>query len=136
LFSIISAFESAYTAYNGYQASMERFWTLQYLQQNSITQLPATVIKVMPGQPVMARADTLPLVLPITNPGDIERGTHVLLQVGNIDLISLDVHAQLLQILQDNTAQTDVSEEAEDDTPAGPLTIAVDLNDTSEENAA
>ena len=36
LFSIISGFDAAYTAYNGYQAGMERFWTLQYLQQNGI----------------------------------------------------------------------------------------------------
>jgi exoribonuclease-2 len=31
LFGIITAFESAYSAYNTQQASMERFWTLQYL---------------------------------------------------------------------------------------------------------
>ena len=37
LFSIISAFDAAYTAYNGYQGGMERFWTLRYLQQNAIT---------------------------------------------------------------------------------------------------
>jgi exoribonuclease-2 len=34
LFSIISAFDAAYSAYNGYQAGMERFWTLKYLEQN------------------------------------------------------------------------------------------------------
>ena len=29
LFSIISGFDAAYSAYNGYQAGMERFWTLK-----------------------------------------------------------------------------------------------------------
>jgi exoribonuclease-2 len=29
LFSIISSFDAAYSAYNGYQAGMERFWTLR-----------------------------------------------------------------------------------------------------------
>jgi hypothetical protein len=29
LFSIISSFDAAYSAYNGYQGAMERFWTLQ-----------------------------------------------------------------------------------------------------------
>jgi exoribonuclease-2 len=33
LFGIITAFESAYSAYNTHQASMERFWTLQYLRK-------------------------------------------------------------------------------------------------------
>ncbi len=31
LFSIISSFDAAYSAYNGYQAGMERFWTLKYV---------------------------------------------------------------------------------------------------------
>ncbi|MEO7390886.1 MAG: ribonuclease catalytic domain-containing protein, partial [Ramlibacter sp.] len=31
LFSVISSFDSAYAAYNGHQAGMERFWTLKYL---------------------------------------------------------------------------------------------------------
>jgi exoribonuclease-2 len=39
LFSIISGFDAAYSAYNGYQAGMERFWTLKYLQQQGITEL-------------------------------------------------------------------------------------------------
>ena len=45
LFSIISGFDAAYSAYNGYQAGMERFWTLKYLQQQGITELDATVFK-------------------------------------------------------------------------------------------
>ena len=31
LFSIISGFDAAYAAYNGFQAGIERYWTLQYL---------------------------------------------------------------------------------------------------------
>ncbi|MEY4727179.1 MAG: hypothetical protein RLZ36_1806, partial [Pseudomonadota bacterium] len=56
LFAIISAFDGAYGAYNAYQNGMERFWTLQYLKQNHITELSATVFKAFPGQPPMARA--------------------------------------------------------------------------------
>ncbi|MFN3304670.1 MAG: ribonuclease catalytic domain-containing protein, partial [Roseateles sp.] len=41
LFSIISAFESAYAAYNGFQSAIERFWTLRWLQQNGVTELTA-----------------------------------------------------------------------------------------------
>ncbi|TMG98040.1 MAG: RNB domain-containing ribonuclease, partial [Betaproteobacteria bacterium] len=43
LFSIISAFDAAYGAYNGFQSGIERFWTLRYLEQNAITELDATV---------------------------------------------------------------------------------------------
>ena len=43
LFSILSGFDAAYAAYNGYQGGMERFWTLKYLQQQGITELDATL---------------------------------------------------------------------------------------------
>ena len=66
LLSIISSFETAYSAYNAHQAQMERFWTLRYLQQASISTLEATVIKAWPDQPVLVRADALPLVLTVT----------------------------------------------------------------------
>jgi len=65
LFGIISSFDTAYSAYNGYQAGMERFWTLKYLEQNGITELDATVFKEGPGGSFLVRADTLPLVLPV-----------------------------------------------------------------------
>ena len=35
-FSIISSFDAAYSAYNGFQGAMERFWTLQYLNQHRL----------------------------------------------------------------------------------------------------
>lgn len=137
LFSIISAFDGAYTAYNGYQASMERFWTLQYLKQNNIQELQATVFKVFPGQPALARADTLPLVLPILNGSDLPKGARVLLRLNPMDDISLDISATLLQVLQDHPDLAADSTEDEDETPAGPLSIAVDVNEAqSEETSA
>ncbi len=130
LFSIISAFDAAYSSYNAYQAGMERFWTLQYLQQHKITELPATVFKVFPGQPPMARADHLPLVLPVMGAGDLPRGAQVLLRLGEIDDITLDVHGQLVSVLHDAqaSANSEASED-DDDTPAGPIAIAVDVNE-------
>ncbi len=137
LFSIISAFDAAYAAYNGYQASMERFWTLQYLQQQGITELAATVFKSFPGQPPMARADALPLVLPVLGGGDLPRGTQVLLRVSSVDDITLDVSGQFIA-LRENQATLDSADDDEQDddaTNAGPLTIAVDLNETETSSA-
>ncbi|NDF44478.1 MAG: RNB domain-containing ribonuclease, partial [Betaproteobacteria bacterium] len=134
LLSIISAFDAAYTSYNAYQAGMERFWTLQYLQQHKITELPATVFKVFPGQPPMARADHLPLVLPVMGASDLPRGAQVLLRLSEIDDISLDISGQLLSVLNSADASSDTSHDAQamdddDDTPAGPIAIAVDVNE-------
>jgi exoribonuclease-2 len=134
LLSIISAFDAAYTSYNAYQAGMERFWTLQYLQQHKITELPATVFKVFPGQPPMARADHLPLVLPVLGASDLPRGAQVLLRLSEIDDISLDISGQLLSVLNSADASSDASHDAQameddDDTSAGPIAIAVDVNE-------
>jgi len=134
LFSIISAFEAAYSSYNGYQSSMERFWTLQYLQQNAIVEVEVTIFKSFEGEPPMARADNLPLVLPVTGGGNLARGTRVLLRISGIDNISLDVHGQFIEVLQDAatlTSSFDVQTQQDDDdeTPAGPLAIAVDVDE-------
>jgi len=141
LFSIISAFEGAYSAYNVYQNGMERFWTLQYLKQHNITELSATVFKVFPGQPPMARADDLPLVLPVFGAGDLQRGTHVQLRLSDIDDITLDISGQLLHVLEadapSSAEQADMVDD-EDDSPAGPISLAMDVNEAQapEVNAA
>ena len=141
LFAIISAFDGAYSAYNAYQNGMERFWTLQYLKQNNITELSATVFKAFPGQPPMARADDLPLVLPVVGGGDLPRGAHVQLRLSEIDDISLDIHGQLLHVLEAHapvsTEEADVLDDDED-SASGPIALALDVNETTatEGNAA
>jgi exoribonuclease-2 len=134
LFSIISGFEAAYSSYNGYQSSMERFWTLQYLQQNAVSEVEATIFKSFEGEPPIARADNLPLVLPVMGSGNLARGTRVLLRISGIDNISLDVHGQFIEVLQDAATLTgDITAQSQQDddeeTPAGPLAIAVDVDE-------
>jgi len=131
LFSIISAFDAAYGAYNAHQAGMERYWTLKYLQQQGLRELEATVFKEG-----LARADTLPLVLPVLGAADLPRGTRVRLKLGEIDLITLDVSGTIVQRL-DTVAEAAVSAEddTEEETVAGPIAIAVDVTDTSEDNS-
>ncbi|MFM7267908.1 MAG: hypothetical protein ACKOZT_04885, partial [Cyanobium sp.] len=130
LFSIISGFDAAYTAYNGYQGAMERFWTLQYLRQNSITELEASVFKEG-----MVRADTLPLVLPVMGANNLPRGARVRVKLGEMDLITLDIHGTVLERL-DTPGTTDTGAPGDEDAGedeeevAGPIAIAVDVNET------
>jgi exoribonuclease-2 len=141
LFSIISAFDGAYGAYNAYQNGMERFWTLQYLKQHNITELSATVFKAFPGQPPMARADDLPLVLPVFGGGDLPRGARVQIRLSDVDDISLDISGHLLHILEtdapSSAEQAEMTED-EDDSAAGPIALAMDVNEapTTEGTAA
>mgnify|MGYP003334274062 FL=1 len=132
LLSIISSFETAYSAYNAHQAQMERFWTLRYLQQASISTLEATVIKAWPDQPVLVRADALPLVLTVTTSG-LQRGQRLRLQLGQIDAIGLDVRASVLDYLDADAAATpDTGEEGDEDlSQSGPIQVDIDLSDAA-----
>jgi len=132
LFSVISAFDAAYGAYNAHQAAMERFWTLKYLQQQDIRELEATVFKEG-----LARADTLPLVLPVLGTGDLPRGARVRVKLGEIDLITLDVSGTVVQRLDPAPeAAVSAEDDTEEETVAGPIAIAVDVTDTSGDEAA
>ena len=133
LFSIISSFDAAYSAYNGYQAGMERFWTLKYLEQNGITELEATVFKEGPGGSFLVRADALPLVFPVLGAQNLPRGARIRVRLGEVDEIALDVHGTLIERLDDPADPSDDGpvDEAEDDEAmqAGPIAIAVDVNE-------
>jgi exoribonuclease-2 len=113
---------------------MERFWTLQYLQQHGLSELQATVIKSFPGEAPLARADHLPLVFSVMGAPALERGSRVRVRLGDMDLIALDIRAQFIESLLE-LQETSPSDD-EEDISAGTLTIAVNLDDAEEMPAA
>ena len=134
LFSIISGFDAAYSAYNAYQNGIERYWTLKYLQQNGITEITATAFKDH-----LVRADDLPLVLPASGALGLPRGAKVRIKLGEIDEITLYVTGAVIERLDlesgaaalDNAGNGD--SEDDEDAPAGPISIAVDVSDAIED---
>ncbi|RMX02572.1 RNB domain-containing ribonuclease [Corticibacter populi] len=139
LFSIISGFDAAYTAYNRYQGDMERFWTLRYLQQNGIQDVEATIIKdASQGDIPLVRADTLPLVLRVLGAQDLARGARVRVRLGEIDLIALEVSGTVTERLErpaDAAGQVPLAandageDEEEGEELSESLAIAVDMTD-------
>lgn len=125
LFSVISAFDAAYTAYNQFQNGMERYWTLHYLQQHALSEITATVIKDN-----LVRADTLPLVFPVLGADGLPRGAQVRVRLGQIDDISLEINGTVIERLDQTAPAEAMDEEGEDEAElAAPLTIAMDVND-------
>lgn len=86
LFAAMRDFELAYEAYGNFQRTMERYWTLRYLEQEAIAEIPAGVIKEnlvrLEGVPFVTRVPTLP---------ELPAGTTVTLEISNIDLLDLTV---------------------------------------------
>ena len=127
LFSIISSFDATYFAYNGFQNAMERFWILKYVQQQGITEVEATLFKDN-----LVRADYLPLVLPVAGAQGLARGARVMVRLGDIDEVSLDIHGTVTARLDaepDAQAADALEDEADDDTIAGPIAIAMDVSE-------
>ena len=132
LFSIISAFDAAYSAYNGFQSGIERYWTLKYLAQQNLHELDAAVMK-----DGLVRAETLPLVFRALGAEQLPRGARVRVRIAGQDLLTLDLQAKVLARLDDAApaaagAAPDLADAEADDAGAegaGPLTLAIDLQD-------
>ena len=131
LLAIISGFEDAYSAYNAHQGAMERYWTLQYLNQNAVTELVGTVFKDN-----MFRADNLPLVLPVLGAQGLPRGAQVRVRLGVPDLITLDINGTVVERLDadgSEAAAEDLLDDGEDDGVGGPIALAINLADAAQE---
>ncbi len=134
LFSVISSFDAAYSAYADFQHGIERFWTLRWLQQQGLSELDASVMK-----DGLVRADALPLVFKALGCEPLPRGTHVRVRIHGVDPLTLDVHAALVARLDDIAAATPTAADSETDDDidaAGPLALAIDTADESGSAAA
>ncbi len=128
LFAIIASFDDTYSNYNQFQNTMERYWTLQYVQQRAITELTAVVMKEG-----LARADDLPLVLPVLGAKELPRGAHIRVRLGEIDFIGLELAGTLIERLdvdvRDPDAKPVMEEDGEDEAPLATVSIVMDVNE-------
>jgi exoribonuclease-2 len=129
LMAIISGFDTAYSAYNGFQNAIERFWTLRWLTQNGVTELDCAVMK-----DGLVRADTLPLVLRAAGADAMPRGARVRVRLGEPDLLTLEVGGSVLTRLDDPTRSDDdaaLEDDAEEGAEAATtgLALAIDVHD-------
>ncbi len=128
LFGIVSGFDTAYTAYNGFQNGMERYWTMRYVQQRGITELTATVMKEG-----LVRAEEIPLVLSVAGTASLMRGARVKVRLGEMDLLMLEASATLVERL--DVAAPEPTDEEEEDEPTGSVHLALDVNEENQEKS-
>ncbi len=135
LFAIISGFDAAYSAYNGFQSAIERYWTLKHLDQDGITELDADVMK-----DGLVRAETLPLVFRALGAEALPRNARVRVRITGCDLLTLDLHANVIARIDDPASGADDAPETDDPADdatdsAGPLTLAIDMQDAGADGA-
>jgi exoribonuclease-2 len=124
LFAVISNFDTAYSAYNGFQSSLERYWTLRYLAQENITEIDAAVMKEG-----LVRTDALPLVFKAIGADNLPRGAKVRVRITGVDELTLDVHASVAARLDDAPPAADAEEADDTEEPTGAITLAIDMQD-------
>ncbi|HAV36796.1 MAG TPA: ribonuclease II [Massilia sp.] len=95
LFSIVSAFDAAYSAYNDFQQTMERYWCLRWLGQENAKQADAVVLK----EDVLRLVD-IPLVIRLAGLPQVARGAQVKLDIVRWDEVDLSLEARLLEVAQ------------------------------------
>jgi exoribonuclease-2 len=93
LFSIVSAFDAAYAAYNEFQQNMERYWCLRWLAQENAKQVEAVVLK----DEVLRLVD-IPLVIRLPGMQSAPRGAQVRMDIVRWDEVDLSLEARLLEV--------------------------------------
>lgn len=96
LLAAMRAFELAHDAYSEAQRQMERYWSLRWIEQESLAELAGEVVREnlvrLDGVPVVARVPSLP---------ELPAGARVRLSVERIDLFTLDIALAWRQTLVD-----------------------------------
>jgi exoribonuclease-2 len=82
LLSALRAFELTYARYDEHQRAMEMYWTLRWLQQENIREFQAVVLREN-----LVRAEGFPLVTRVASLPELEPGTRVRLEVGEMDFL-------------------------------------------------
>lgn len=111
LFSIVSAFDAAYAAYNEFQQNMERYWCLRWLGQENARQVEAVVLK-----DEVLRLVEIPLVIRLPGMPQVARGAQVRLDIVRWDEVDLSLEARLLEVAEpapDAAAALEFEEEEE-----------------------
>lgn len=114
LFSIVSAFDAAYSAYNDFQQTMERYWCLRWLAQEGVKQTEAVVLK----EDVL-RLNDVPLVIRLPGMPQVARGAQVKLDIVRWDEVDLSLEARLLEVAQAAPGEELAFDEEEGEAEAG-----------------
>lgn len=87
-------FDQTYNAYNEFQTRMERYWCLQYLVQEHITEVEAIVWREN-----LVRLVTLPYMTKVPSLPEQKSGTRVLLEVQKVDTLLMELSCKFKAIV-------------------------------------
>jgi len=112
LLAAMRDFELTYAAYAEFQRGMEHYWCLRWLAQQAITTVEAHVLRE-----ALVRLETIPLVLRVPSLPDLSlapRGARVRLALGEINLLTAEMHARFLELAPDPGSDAEFASDLEE----------------------
>jgi exoribonuclease-2 len=95
-------FELTYKAYSEFQLRMERYWCLQFLIQENVQDIHATVWREN-----LVRLDNMPYMTKVYGLPELKPGTRVSLQVQEVDTLMIDLRTKFIGVLEEAVAPVD-----------------------------
>jgi len=103
-------FEQTYHAYSDFQTRMERFWCLQYVIQEELTEVHATVWREN-----LVRLDNPPYMTKVYGMPELKPGTRVNLHVQEVDTLMMELRTKFIGVLADEPVSTNILMIEDDD---------------------
>jgi exoribonuclease II len=92
--TIIRDFDQTYQSYSDFQTRMERYWCLQYLIQEQLTEVTATVWREN-----LVRIDGMFFITKVPSLPELKVGTKVALEIKHIDTLLIELHCKFKQVI-------------------------------------
>lgn len=103
--TIMRNFDQTYQTYNEFQTRMERYWCLQYLIQEKLTEVTATVWREN-----LVRLDGMFFITKVPGLTELKVGTKISLEIKHIDPLLMELNCRFKQVIEADVAE--VPEEA------------------------
>ena len=105
---IMRNFDQTYNAYSEFQTRMERYWSLQYLLQEGLTEITATVwrdnLVKIDGMFFIAKVPSLPT----TSLPELKVGTKVLLEIKHINTLLMELNCKFKSIVEAKIGEAEI----------------------------
>ncbi len=92
---IIRNFDQTYNAYSEFQTRMERYWCLQYLIQEKLTEVSATVWREN-----LVRIDGMFYITKVPSLPELKVGTKVFLEIKHIDTLLMELSCKFKGVIE------------------------------------
>ena len=99
---IMRHFDLTYNAYGDFQTRMERYWCLQYLVQENVQEISATVWREN-----LVRFDHMPYITKVHSLPELPVGTRVSLEIKRIDTLMMEIDTRF-KAVEEAPVVTDV----------------------------